>query len=76
MVATVAVLAAAAGPLYLDTANDSVLHSTLESNTVAANGISILPNYSSTVSGSPVARAQQALAAASRFGLYHFLRQG
>lgn len=76
MVATVAVLAAAAGPLYLDTANDSVLHSTLESNTVAANGISILPNYSSTVSGSPVARAQQALAAASRFGLYHFYDRG
>ena len=76
VVATVAVLAAAAGPLYLDTANDSVLHSTLESNTVASNGISILPNYSSTVSGSPVVRAEEALAAASRLGLYRYYDKG
>jgi len=76
MVATVAVLAAAAGPLYLDTANDSVLHSVLISNSQASNGITIIPGFSSTATSAPVRRAQEALDAAQHFHLYRWYHPG
>ncbi|MHB1525700.1 MAG: FtsX-like permease family protein [Candidatus Dormibacteria bacterium] len=76
VVATVAVVAAAAGPLYLDTANDSVLHSVLTSNSVESNGITVIPQYSPTTPGSSVERAQLALRAAPRDGLYRWYAQG
>ncbi len=76
VVATVAVLAAAAGPLYLDTANDSVLHSILEGNSQAANGITIIPSFSTTANGNPVQRARAALDAAQRFHLYRWYHRG
>jgi len=76
VVATVAVVAAAAGPLYLDTANDSVLHSVLLSNSVASNGITVIPQYSPTTPGSFVERAQLALGAARRYGIYRWYQPG
>ncbi len=76
VVAAVAVLAAAAGPLYLDTANDSVLHSTLTSNSVASNGITIIPSFVPYAAAAPEKRAQQALAVARADGLYRFYHPG
>lgn len=73
VVATVAVLAAAAGPLYLDTANDSVLHSTLVSHPASADGITLIPN---AASGVPIDNAEQALSAARRMGLYRWYHPG
>ncbi|MHB1576072.1 MAG: FtsX-like permease family protein [Candidatus Dormibacteria bacterium] len=75
IVATVAVLAATAGPLYLDTANDSVLHSTLLANPVASTGITIIPSPTAN-GGSLVSRAQEALLEARRIGLYRFYYPG
>ena len=75
IVATVAVLAATAGPLYLDTANDSVLHSTLLANPVASTGITIIPSPTAN-GGSLVSRAQEALVEARRIGLYRFYHPG
>ncbi len=76
VVATVAVVAAAAGPLYLDTANDSVLHSVLLSNSVQANGITLIPQYSPTTPGSFVDRATLALQAAGRYRIYRWYGRG
>ncbi len=76
LVATVAVVAAAAGPLYLDTANDSVLHSVLLSNSVQANGITVIPQFSPTTPGSFVERAALVLQAARRYGIYRWYDQG
>ena len=75
IVATVAVLAATAGPLYLDTANDSVLHSTLLASPVASNGITIIPSPTAG-GGSLLSRAQAALVEARRVGLYRFYHHG
>jgi putative ABC transport system permease protein len=76
VVATVAVLAAAAGPVYLDTANDSVLHSVLRSNSEASNGIAVIPQYEQTSSATNVERAQEVLKAAHRFGIYRWYQKG
>ncbi len=43
VVATIAVMAATAGPLYFGTALGSVLHSTLESGSAQVNGITVIP---------------------------------
>jgi hypothetical protein len=76
VVATVAVLAAAAGPLYLDSANDSVLHSALRSDSVPANGIAVIPEVDQTSRASSVQRAQLVLDAAAHYDLSRWYRPG
>ncbi len=65
VVGTVGVLAAAAGPLYLATANDSVLHSVLLANPPSAVGLTVTPR----ATAGQVGDAQAALEAASRYRL-------
>jgi ABC-type antimicrobial peptide transport system permease subunit len=76
VVATVAVLAAAAGPLYLDTANDSVLHAELRSNSEASNGITVIPQFDQINSATNVQRAEAVLKAAPRYDLYRWYDKG
>ena len=65
VVGVVAVLAAAAGPLYLATANDSVLHSILISNPPVFDGITLTPRQGS----GQVAAAEAGLQAARQYRL-------
>lgn len=65
VVGVVAVLAAAAGPLYLETADDSVLHSVLAAQQPQAVGITVSPR----APRGQVQAARAALRAASRDGL-------
>ena len=70
VVGVVAVLAAAAGPLYLATANDSVLHSILASNPPAFDGITLVPRQGA----GQVAAAEAGLQAAHQYGLSRWYR--
>jgi putative ABC transport system permease protein len=68
VVATIAVLAAAAGPLYFGAALGSVLHSTLATASPADNGVTVIPQ-TSNAGYQPFKSASMATATARLYGL-------
>ena len=68
VVATIAVLAASAGPLYFGAALGSVLHSTLSTATAENNGITVIPQTSNS-GYQPFRSASMAEDSAHQYGL-------
>lgn len=71
VVATIAVLAASAGPLYFGAALGSVLHSTLTTASAEDNGITVTPQTSNS-GYQPFRSASRSVASARQYGLSHW----